>query len=218
MKDAQSKGYEILSLDEIEPVPYHAREGEKLLTVDRLLGYRIAGVNGWVGDAGERLVPEHEEDDDEELYVVVRGRATFTVAGKEVDAPAGTLLHLLAGEKRAAVSAEEGTIVLVIGAEPGKAHEPSGWTHWVVADALRRDGRVEEGRQAIEEMLRVHAGAWFAPYNAACYESLAGEPDRAFEHLQRAVRLNRTETRQHGSEDPDLEPLRSDPRWQEVVR
>lgn len=218
MKDAQSKGYEILSLDEIEPVPYHAREGEKLLTVDRLLGYRIAGVNGWVGDAGERLVPEHEEDDDEELYVVVRGRATFTVAGEEVDAPAGTLLHLLAGEKRAAVSTEEGTIVLVIGAEPGKAHEPSGWTHWVVADALRRDGRVEEGRQAIEEMLRVHAGAWFAPYNAACYESLAGEPDRAFEHLQRAVRLNRTETRQHGSEDPDLEPLRSDPRWQEVVR
>jgi quercetin dioxygenase-like cupin family protein len=217
MSGVHGKGYEILSLDEVEPVPYHAREGQKLLTVDRLLGYRIAGVNGWVGDPGERLVPEHEEDEDEELYVVVRGRATFTVAGEEVDAPAGTLVHLVAGERRAAVSEAPGTIVLAIGAEPGKAHEPSGWTHWVVADALRRDGRVDEGRAAIDEMLRAHPGSWFAPYNAACYEALAGDRDRAFEHLSRAVRLNRTETRRHGGEDPDLETLRSDPRWQEVV-
>lgn len=212
-----SKGYEILSLAEIEPVPYHAREGEKLLTVERLLGYRVAGVNGWIGDPGETLVPEHAEDEDEELYVVVRGRATFTVEGRAVDAPAGTLVHLAAGEQRTAVSEEPGTIVLAIGAEPGKAHVPSGWTHWVVADALRRDGRVDEGRQAIAEMLRVHAGAWYAPYNAACYEALAGDPGRAFEHLRRAARLNPTETRSHAVEDPDLEALRADPRWPEVV-
>lgn len=211
------KGYEILSLDEIEPVPYHAREGEKLITVDRLLGYRVAGVNAWVGDPGETLVPEHAEGKDEELYVVVQGRATFTCEGKEVDAPAGTLVHLVAGEHRTAVSEEAGTIVLAIGAEPGKAHEPSGWTHWVVADALRRDGRIEEGRAAIEEMLRVHGAAWHAPYNAACYEALAGDADRAFEHLRRATRMKPQESRRHAAQDTDLESLHSDPRWAEVI-
>lgn len=212
-----TKGYEILSLDEIEPVPYHAREGEKLLTVERLLGYRVAGVNGWIGDPGERLVPEHAEDEDEELYVVVRGRATFTLDGRAVAAPAGTLVHLLPGEERSAVSEEPGTIVLAIGAEPGKAHEPSGWTHWVVADAFRREGRVDDGRRAIEEMLQAHPGAWHAPYNAACYEALAGDSDRAFEHLRRAFRLNPGEARRHAAEDPDLDSLRDDPRFGEVA-
>lgn len=211
------KGYEILSLDEIEPVAYHAREGEKLITVDRLLGYRVAGVNAWLGDPGETLVPEHAEDEDEELYVVVRGHATFTCEGQAVDAPAGTLVHLRPGENRTAVSEEAGTLVLVIGAEPGKPHESSGWTHWVVADALRRDGRVEEGRQAIAEMLQVHAAAWFAPYNAACFEALAGDADRAFEHLRRATRMKPQESRRHATQDPDLESLRSDPRWTEVI-
>jgi quercetin dioxygenase-like cupin family protein len=211
-------GYQILSLDELEPAPYHAREGEKLLAVERALDYRATGVNGWLGDPGEILVPEHEEEDgDEELYVVVRGRATFTVDGADVAAPAGTLVFVLPGERRTAVSEEPGTIVLAIGSTPGKPHEPAGWTHWVVADALRREGRVEDGREAIAEMLEAHGGAWHAPYNAACYEALAGDADRAFEHLGRAVRMSGDEARRHAADDPDLQPLRGDPRWQDVV-
>ena len=42
-----SRGYEILSLDELEAVPYHAREGERLLAVERVLGFSAAGINGW---------------------------------------------------------------------------------------------------------------------------------------------------------------------------
>jgi quercetin dioxygenase-like cupin family protein len=210
-------GYEILSLDELEPAPYHAREGEKLLAVERALDYRATGVNAWLGDPGEILVPEHAEDDDEELYVVVQGRATFTVDDVAVPAPAGTLVHVPPGERRTAVAEEPATIVLAVGSTPGKPHEPSGWTHWVVADALRREGRVEDGRKAIGEMLEAHGGTWYAPYNAACYEALAGDLDRAFEHLGRAVRLNADEARRHGADDPDLEPLRADPRWEELA-
>jgi quercetin dioxygenase-like cupin family protein len=211
-------GYQILSLDEIEPVPYHAREGEKLLAVDRLLDYRVAGVNAWLGDPGETLVPEHQEDTEEELYVVVRGRAMFTVAGQPTDAPAGTLVHVTAAEKRTAVAEEAGTIVLAIGATPGEAHQPSGWTSFVVADALRREGRIEEGRTAIREVIDVFPSAWHAPYNAACYEALVGEADAAFQLLEQAMRIDARSARRHAAGDPDFESLHDDPRWQKVTR
>jgi len=210
-------GYEILSLHEIEPVPYHARGGEKLLTVDRLLDYRAAGVNAWTGDPGERLVPEHSEDTDEELYAVVAGRATFTVDGATLDAPAGTLVHVTAGENRTAFAEEPGTIVLAVGATPGEAHPASGWTSWVFADALRREGRVEEGRRAMATVLERNPSAWQASYNVACYEALAGNTGAAFEHLSRAAQIDAEAVRRLAAEDSDFDSLRDDPRWQEAV-
>jgi quercetin dioxygenase-like cupin family protein len=212
-----SDGYTILSLDDVEPVPYHARGGEKLLGIDRLLGFRAAGVNGWTGDPGETLVPEHVEDAEEELYVVVRGRAMFTIDGAAVDAPAGTLLHVAGPEVRTAVSEEPGTVVVAVGGVPGEAHVPSGWTGWVAADAMRRDGRVDDGRRIIREMVERHPGAWHAPYNAACYEALAGEAGAAFELLARARQLDAESVRRQAADDVDLESLHEDARWREVV-
>jgi quercetin dioxygenase-like cupin family protein len=212
-----SRGYEILSLDELEAVPYHAREGERLLPVERTLRYRATGINGWVGDPAETLVPQHREDSDEELYVVVRGRATFTVDGRAVDAPAGTLVHVTANEERTAVADEPGTIVLAIGSTPGEAHAPSGWTDWVVADALRRDGRVEEGRRAIEAMLEEHGRFWYAHYNAACYEVLAGDNDAAIDYLLHARSIDAAHVRELAAEDSDLDALRGDARFAEVL-
>ncbi len=212
-----SDGYEIRSLDEIEAVPYHQRGGELLIPVQQAIGFRPAGVNGWLGDAGDRLVPEHEEDSDEELYVVVRGRATFTVDGTKVDAPDGTLIHLLAGEKRTAFAEEPGTIVLAIGGTPGVAHVPSGWTSFVVADAYRRQGRLEEGRAAIRQMLDLNEGVWFAPYNAACFEALAGDAGAAFELLAEAIRIDPDTAREYAKGDDDFASIRDDARWQEVV-
>jgi hypothetical protein len=69
-----------------------------------------------------------EESGQEELYIVLNGRATFTVAGEEVDAPAVTLVHISDPKaERVAFAQEEGTLVLSLGATPGQAYEPSGW-------------------------------------------------------------------------------------------
>jgi quercetin dioxygenase-like cupin family protein len=211
-------GYTVLSLDELEPVAYHSREGQRLLTVERLLGFRAAGVNAWIGDPGDSLVPEHAEDSEEELYVVVRGRATFTVDGQTVDAPAGTLVHVAARETRSAAAAEPRTIVLAVGGTPGAAHVSHGWTSFVTADALRREGRLEEARAAIQELLELQPDAWFAPYNAACFEALAGDADAAFRHLDRARQLDAGSVRRQAAEDPDLASLHDDPRWTRVSR
>jgi quercetin dioxygenase-like cupin family protein len=209
-------GYRLLSLDEIEPVFAHAQQA-RLLTVRRLLGFRAAGVNGWTGDAGERLVPPHEEESgNEELYVVVRGRATFTVGEETADAPAGTLVHVPSGEHRAATAEEDGTIVVAMGGRVGQAFRVFAWEDYAVADALRREGRLEEGRSVLAAAIEAQPDFWGVAYNAACWESLAGNAGAAFELLARALPLGEAEVREWASKDTDLDPLRDDPRWHEL--
>jgi quercetin dioxygenase-like cupin family protein len=213
-----SEGYTILSLDEIEPVPYHSRQGQKLLTIERLLGYRAAGINGWIGDPGEGLVPEHEEDSgNEELYVVVRGRARFTVDGHEIEAPAGTLLHVLPGERRVAVSEEPGTIVVAIGGTIGEAHKLTGWTTFAAADAHRHAGRLDEARATIQELVELEPDVWYTHYNTACFDALMGDSDAAFRELDEAMRIDTQSVREWAAKDPDLDSLHDDPRWRKVL-
>src|SRR5689334_23070697 len=172
-------GYQILSLDDIEPVLHHQHQA-RLLTVRRLLGLRAAGVNGWIGDAGERLVPPHAEDDEEELYVVVRGRARFTVGEETAEAPAGTLVHVPPAVHREATSAEDGTIVVAMGGTPGEPFQVFAWEDFHVADALRRQGRAEEGRAVLAAAMEGLPEFWGLRYNAACWEAQAGNGDGAF--------------------------------------
>jgi hypothetical protein len=52
--------------------------------IRRALGVKSFGINAWSGSAaGDVLIGEHEEEfsGHEELYVVISGQATFTVAG-----------------------------------------------------------------------------------------------------------------------------------------
>ena len=210
------KGYEILSLDELEPVPHH---GSNLLPIREVLDYRAAGINGWSADAGGQLVPPHEEDSgNEELYVVVRGRATFTVGDETADAPAGTLIFVPPRVHRTAVAAEGGTIVVAIGGTVGKAFEVHGWDTHALADALRQSGRADEGRAALRRSMERRPDSWGLSYNAACFEALEGNGDAAFDHLRRAFDLNEAEVRGYMAHDTDLDSLREDPRWQELLR
>src|SRR3712207_1711218 len=61
------------------------------------LGVSAFGTNAYVAtEAGEVVIEDHDETDygHEELYVVLRGRAEFTLDGETVDARAGTLVFL----------------------------------------------------------------------------------------------------------------------------
>ena len=118
-------GYTTLSLDELETASYR---GSNLIPVRHTLDFQPAGVNAWRADSGGQLIPPHEEDSgSEELYVVVRGRARFTVGEEETDAPAGTLVFVPSEVFRTAVAAEDDTIVFVVGGWIGKAFESAGW-------------------------------------------------------------------------------------------
>jgi hypothetical protein len=121
--------WESVHLNEIEPTG-EAKPGEQeWLPVRHRLGIAAFGVNAWVArEAGDLVIEEHTEDEHEELYFVLDGRATFTVGGETVDAPAGTFVHLPDPTvQRKAIGEEAGTTVLAIGATRGRPFEVSAW-------------------------------------------------------------------------------------------
>ena len=211
-----SDGYTILSLDEIETASHR---GSNLIPVRHTLGFQPAGVNAWIADAGGQLIPPHEEHSgNEELYVVVRGRATFTVGDETADAPAGTLVFVPPQVMRTAVAAEDGTIVFVTGGSVGEAFNAGGWDSFALADTYRQAGRLDEGRAIMAQLIAEKPGYWPTTYNAGCFEALAGDKDAAFGHLRRAKELDAEgRSAPYFREDSDLDSLRDDPRFQELL-
>jgi len=211
-----SDGYTILTLDELETASHR---GSNLIPVRHELGFQPAGVNAWIADAGGQLIPPHEEDSgNEELYAVVRGRAIFTVGEETADAPAGTLVFVPPLVFRTASAEEDGTIVFAVGGTVGEAFNAGGWDSFAIADTYRQAGRFDEARAIMAQLIAEKPDYWPTHYNAGCFESLAGNADAAFEHLRRAKELDAEgQSDEYFREDTDLDPLRDDPRFQELL-
>jgi hypothetical protein len=216
--EPENKGYEVLSLDDLDRVPYRG-SGEVLRPLRRRLGFRPFGVNVWSADAtGDKLIPPHEEQSGhEELYIVVRGTARFTLGEETFDAPAGTLVHAPAVTFRVATAAEPGTMVLAAGGKAGEAFVPHGWEDVHMAFAKLEAGDAAAGRAIMEEGLADEREPWGRHYNLACYLALAGEADDAVEQLRTAVELDRDSVMKWLPHDTDLDPLRDDPRFKELA-
>ena len=120
--------FSAVRIDEVQARSGVYEEAEWLALRDAL-GVRAFGVNAWrAPHAGAEVIERHDEDEHEELYVVIRGRARFEIDGESVDAPAGTAVFVREpGASRRAIADEEGTLVLTVGAAPGKPFEPSEW-------------------------------------------------------------------------------------------
>jgi hypothetical protein len=91
------------------------------------------GVNAWVARSeGDAVVEEHTEVEDgvqghEEMYLVTRGYAHFTIGADELEAPAGTIVFVRDPTlTRKAVALVRGTTVVAVGQKPG-SFEPSEW-------------------------------------------------------------------------------------------
>jgi predicted O-methyltransferase YrrM len=94
------------------------------------LGIRAFGVNANEAAEGHELVVEHDElpfGGQEELYVVLRGRARFTCAGEEVELASGDALHVDADVGRRAVALETPTLLLSVGGVPGRPYAVPDW-------------------------------------------------------------------------------------------
>lgn len=204
-----SERYGVATLDELAtaPIPGQARWH----TIRRTLGVSSFGVNAWTAtEDGGQIIGEHEEASGqahEELYVVVSGRATFTLDGEEVDAPAGTLVHVADPAVKRGATGEEGTTILVVGAKPGEAFTPSTWER--SAEALRF-WPTEEWDRAVEVLeghlvdTPDHAGTH---YNLACAHARAGRPDVALEHARKAIELQESFA-EYAAKDDDLVSIR----------
>ncbi len=208
-----SNGYEVAHIDELEELPIN--NGEFVWRpVRRRFGITAFGTNAYTGDAGQRVIEEHSErDNHQEMYVVLRGRATFTLADDEVDAPAGTIVFLQPDTKRGAIAAEDGTAVLAVGAKPGVVFEPSLWEDVFAANAYADKGELDRARKLMTDLVEQHPDAWQGFFNAACLEARLGDRDRALEHFERAIELEPEKAREFARTDSDFDSIRDDPRF-----
>ena len=207
--------YKVAHVDEIEGIDY--REDSFMRPVREHFGITAFGTNAWRGEnVGDRLVPSHVEDPgNEELYVVLRGRARFEIDGENVDAPAGTLVFCAPEANRTAFAEEPGTAVLAVGSIVGQAYHGGGWEVWAEFhpqyEAGDYEGVIDRARETLE------TSGYAAPlYNLACCEALAGRKEDAIEHLRVAFD-KRPGLRDLAKDDTDLDPIREEPGFRELV-
>jgi tetratricopeptide (TPR) repeat protein len=181
-------------------------------------GITSFGVNTWTGhEAGDRILNEHDESDEqEELYLVHRGRARFELDGEQVDAPAGTFVFARPGVKRTAFAEELETTIIAFGGTPGQAYEVVGWEIWAPLRPLYEAGEYAEAADRGRALAEAHPEYPEVLYNVACCESLAGRTDDAIEHLRLAI--DRAErVRSFAAEDSDFDPIRDKPAFKALV-
>src|SRR5207237_980232 len=82
------------------------------------LGVASFGVNAYEAHEGELLIVPHDElgegEQNEELYLVVEGRARFVCDGVSVELGPGELLYARPGVRREAVALESPTMLLLV--------------------------------------------------------------------------------------------------------
>jgi mannose-6-phosphate isomerase-like protein (cupin superfamily) len=214
--------YEVVHVDELDRIPV-GEHGLMWRPVRRRLGIEAFGVNAYSADeTGQEVVEHHDETGTgagrhEELYVVVRGHARFTLDEQEVDAPAGTCVFVRERSvKRGAHAVEPGTTVLALGGKPGEVFQVSPWEYYFAAIPAYRDSDYARGIEIVREGLERYPDNPSILYTLACLESLAGEGESALEHLQQAA-AREPRVAEWTKGDADLDPIRDDPRFESAV-
>jgi hypothetical protein len=204
----------VMRLDVLDTI---AVAGVNWRPVRRALGITGFGVNAYTADRDQRLIEEHDESGEgagghQELYLVLDGHARFVIDGEDIDAPRGTFVFVPdTTSRRAATALADGTTVLVVGGRSGTI-KPSPWEYYFAALPSARAGEHRRAYEIAAAGLADYPDNPSLHYNLACYASLAGDNERAVEHLARAFEGN-SETREWAASDSDLDPIRSDPRY-----
>jgi tetratricopeptide (TPR) repeat protein len=190
--------------------------------IRRELGVESFNINAVRAVRGEELLREHDEvgyaaDRHEKLWLVLSGHAVFTVDGEDIDAPAGTVVHVpLPEAKRSAVAREPGTTLLGIGARPGEPYRDTPGEALAAFFPLHEAKDYEAGAAVCREVLERYPGNGLALFNLACSEALLGRTDDALTHLEEAF-ASAPQLRENAESDTDLDPLRDDPRFAALV-
>ena len=206
--------WQIARLDDIE------KRGRGI-PVREHFGIHGFGINAYTPGEDGTLINEHDEagSGQEELYLVLDGKATFEIDGETVEAPAGTFVFVRPEARRKATG--EGTL-LALGGAPGEAYQAIDWGE---AWPFHSESMTAYGEKRYADALdAVRSGLEHMPdnaglhYNYACFATLAGETgDETFGHLQRSVELFPS-FREQARRDDDFAAVHNDPRFEEALR
>ncbi len=208
-------GYEVAELDQIEEID----DGrEPFRPVRHHFGITSFGVTAWTARAaGDRIINEHDESgSDEELYLVLKGRAVFELDGDRVVAPAGAFVFARPDVKRTAFAEEPETTIVALGGTPGKAYEANGWELWAPIRPLYERGEYAEVADRLGAVVGAHPQYALLFYNLACCESMSGRTTGAVDHLRRAIEMSE-QFRTLAQDDSDFDPIREEPAFKELI-
>jgi hypothetical protein len=185
--------------------------GVHWLPLRRALGVTAFKTNAYTADAGERLIEAHDESQSgqEEMYILVSGRATFEVGGRDVEVDAGSVVFYSdpAG-RRGAIAHADGTLAVAVGGIPGAAGPVSAWEHRFAGTAQAAAGDPEGGYATAAVGLADHPDDASLQYDLACLAALAGNRERALEHWRRATEIEPL-VRDWAADDHDLDLIRN---------
>jgi hypothetical protein len=211
-----------LHIRDIDPIPI-LHGTVQWRPVRKTLGVRAFGINAYSGEkTGDQVIEEHDElggggGAHEELYVVLEGRATFTIDGEQFDATAGTMVFLPdPSSKRVAYAAEPETTVLAIGGPVGRAFAVSPWETSFEAQPAAEEGDYDRAYDIVAAGLADHPQNASLHYNLACYRALGGHRDDALRLLATGVELDAA-LKDWARQDTDFDSLRDDPEFARLV-
>jgi tetratricopeptide (TPR) repeat protein len=225
MSTAVENRFVFTQLDELEPAPRLAPgatdDGRQRFDVRRRLGITAFGVQAFGAPSGVDVIREHDETllgeaGQEELYLVVRGAATFEIDGEVFEAPTGALVQVQPAAKRKATATEDGTTILAIGGTPGKAYEPAP-EEAAEAFAAYNAGDYETALAKQLVVVEKQPDNPVAHFNVGCFAARAGHADEAIESLRRAVEINER-IKELIATDEDLDSIREDQRFAELTK
>jgi hypothetical protein len=202
----------------IDDVATGRPEGVDWIPLRAELGVTAFGLSVYRADAGEQVVPRHAEQGEgagkhEEVYVVIGGRATFTVDDETLDAPLGTCMLTVPGEAREARAEEDGTTILVVGAPAGEAYRIAPWEYGSRAARAAELRDVDELERVAQEGVAAYGEHVTMLFAQACVAAQRGRREEALELLDRAAQDEHFGDwiREHAPREPLLEPIRDDP-------
>ncbi|MBA3717120.1 MAG: hypothetical protein H0W87_02680 [Actinobacteria bacterium] len=205
----------ITHIDELERI--QMPDGFVWRPVRSHFGIRAFGVNVYTPSTPDsQIVEEHTENQlgHQELYLVLRGRAAFTVGDDSFELGQGQLVFVRDPSlRRGAVAVDADTAVLAVGAKPGEAFQPSAWELGFRASQM-------EPREAVayvEQYMSEYPESAATYYNLACGRALAGDPAGALDALERAADMDADAVRKWAENDTDLDSIRDDPRFAKAV-
>jgi tetratricopeptide (TPR) repeat protein len=182
--------------------------------VRRRFDIRAFGVNAYSArEAGSQIVEEHTESQlgHEEIYLVLRGRARFTIDGTDHElGPAQLVFVRDPSLRRGAVALDADTLVLAVGGKPGEPHEVSAWEWMFAAVPHARAERWDEAIRIHEEALADRPDHPALLYNLACMEARGGRHVDALLHLRRAIELD-PKYGEYARGDSDFAAIRNEP-------
>jgi mannose-6-phosphate isomerase-like protein (cupin superfamily) len=127
MSTTQGTGWKAADVNDVPPVKPDWPATWK--SVRHHFGITSFGVNAVTKDAGNVLIPEHDERESgqEELYFVHAGEVQATLDGETVTISAGGMVSVGPAVRRKLEASASPTTLMVIGAKPGSAYEIGDW-------------------------------------------------------------------------------------------